>query len=516
MSCLHPILIKFTNANWESSYHTVNCRECEECANLLRNSAFIRLKYEYENCMKQGGLCFFFTLTFEDEYVPFKFHRMCFDKVLIQRWLQSFRQKFRRHYGWSVKYFIVSELGHVGTKRPHHHGVLFLYPDKKYQLKSWQSGGIHADEIPWFPESYCSIIRHLWTFGRSDVQVLDPNKGGFRYVSKYMAKDVSEQNLFKDIITRIQMKRGKGQYGESKNHLLYLEKTFPSLYAFKNRYCPFTMISKSLGATAPITDKMIEESGLISIDGFDYSIPRYYVDRYVRRECLAELPKFSCNSHCSDVNFARVTMVPNRFRKVYDPTKKNVVISKGLIPIDAGDVHVLPPKRILDKYKVYDDLFSFHYENVPHYKLQYSYDGTQRFIRAVPKQSEVSQLPLKRLRYQITHLADIIEDKYYSLPPILQNSCHYDIPKILHDSADLLRSLRDSSPDFIVIPDTLFYDVMLHLNDLSQVHSEWRAKARLADMERKRNEKIIMNQRHCKAQLTWEEYKSKSKYFKLF
>ena len=206
MSCLNPVIITLYKGEDNERIQAVRCRQCEDCKQAARSSAFVRMHFEVEECLKQHGMVFFFTLTFKDEFVPFKFHRMCFDKRLVQSWLQSFRQDMRRKYGFRVKYLLVSELGHVGTHRPHHHGLLLFYSDTKYQLKSWQKGGKHHNEIPFFPVSYCKIIQNAWLYGRCDISVYDPNKGGLRYISKYISKDVSEDNLFKDVLTRIQMK----------------------------------------------------------------------------------------------------------------------------------------------------------------------------------------------------------------------------------------------------------------------------------------------------------------------
>lgn len=265
MSCLNNVYVTLDSGEDSERIVKVRCRHCEDCKQFARSSAVVRLHYEDDKCAKAGGMCFFFTLTFADEYVPFKFHRMCFDKKLVQDWIQRFRQIMRRHYGYRVKYLIVSELGHVGTHRPHHHGKLYLYPDTSYQLKSWQEGGKHHDEIPRLPITYAAFIRNCWPYGRADVQEFDPYKGGNDYCSKYISKDVAEENLFKDIITRIQIKRGKGNHEKAAK---YYSSTFPSLFTFMNRYCPFTMISQGLGDNFCPSRQQLVEQIPVSIDGF--------------------------------------------------------------------------------------------------------------------------------------------------------------------------------------------------------------------------------------------------------
>ena len=519
MSCLNPILIqRFDYRTNTKVFQQVRCRECEDCKQSARSAAFVRLNYEYKHCIESGGFALFFTLTFADEYVPFKFHRMCFDKVLVQNWLQHIRQEFRRKYGLRLTYFLVSELGHVGTCRPHHHGELFFYHDDKYQLKSWKIGK-HKDEVPLFPESYCSIIRYLWTYGRCDIQKVDPSKGGHRYVSKYISKSDSEENLFKDIITQIQIRRGKG-YPDT--HMHYLNCVFPSLFAFKNRYCPFTMISKGLGASAPVTEDMLVKRGTIDIDGFPYFIPRYYKDRYLRKLQNENIP--TCSISKDGVPSYTDSVMIKQLRVVYEPKKDldgseltcYMPLSSKLKLVDVPNPNFakyhIPPQHVLDKYRCLKDLFDFEYTDVPLYVKKIDRYGNEHYLRALPKISEINDLSRKQYEYSFKHMLDIIESEYFNLPTLLQNSCSYDVPKILLDSR---KYLSDSS-DCLLFPSTLGTNIMIELEELGRIHSEWRAKSRLDKMERKREEKKALNAPYAKAKLSWEEYKTKSKYFSLF
>ena len=520
MSCLNPIFIKVLDSRTNTySYQKVRCRNCEDCKQSSRSAAFVRLNYEYEHCIKSGGFALFFTLTFADEYVPFKFHRMCFDKKLVQNWLQNFRQIFRRRYGLVVKYFLVSELGHVGTHRPHHHGEFFFYPNDKYQLKSWKSGK-NKEKIPAFPQTYAQIISSLWNYGRCDISVLDPSKGGHHYVSKYIAKDYSEENLFKDIITRIQIKRGKGSLDIGKINYYY-SNVFPSLYAFRCRYCPFVMISQGLGSSAPVTEKMLVEDSPLSIGGFDYKIPRYYSDRYLRNIQKEYAPYVNLNSDKEYINFTpnyrnyefRTTKICHE--NCYSQEKVlTSVLKKCEVPISNYDKFVLPSDKILNRYKRYTSLFDFVYFHVPLYKERFSRLGVRSKVKYLPKLSEINDLKVKRNKYIYSHLLDLIETKYFNLPLMLQNSCNYDIPKLLLEAKNVIgNNLADD--EVLVYTDTAHY-ILCELEELSRVHSEWRANSRIAKMEQKRKEKIALNQSKAKSPLTWSEYKNKSLYFGLF
>lgn len=489
MSCLSPLYVTLNKGEDNERLVQVRCRECEDCKQSSRSSAVVRMHYEDLKCKQANGMIFFFTLTFADEYVPFKFHRMCFDKKLIQNWLQSFRQMMRRHYGYRVKYFIVSELGHVGTHRPHHHGKLYLYPDTKYQLKEWREGGKRNHEIPWFPASYASIIKHAWCFGRADVSEFDPSKGGNDYVSKYISKDVEEENLFKDILTRIKIKRGKGN---PKTSVKYYSYTFPSLFNFTNRYCAFTMISKGLGDFYNPSRKDLVECKPVEIDGFQYACPRYYTDRYIRKEQMVATEKITTWSY------------------------KTYVDRMNKFALPSSPWYVIPSQKVLNRYcrEIPSDvLFEVPkkiYEDVPFYKLshpRYRYDS-DRIVKVIPKVSEVSTLSAERKAF--LQKIDQIENLYFALPSILRDSCNYDVVSLLHDVPKLVDS------DSVICWTREGSDMIQELKELTRLASEWRAKSRIAKREQSRKDKIALNTPYAHKPLTWDEYKRKSNYFKFF
>lgn len=489
MSCFSPVYVTLNKGEENERLVQVRCRECEDCKQSSRSSAVVRMHYEDLKCKKAGGMIFFFTLTFADEYVPFKFHRMCFDKKLIQDWLQSFRQMMRRHYGYRVKYFIVSELGHVGTHRPHHHGKLYLYPDTKYQLKEWQEGGKRHHEIPWFSASYASIIRHAWIFGRADVSEFDPSRGGNDYVSKYIAKDVEEENLFKDILTRIKIKRGKGDPVRS---VKYYSCTFPSLFNFTNRYCAFTMISKGLGDSYNPSRKDLVECKPVCIDGFNYACPRYYTDRFIRSEQKDAIEVVTTKSYSSVVDRMNKFALPD------------------------SPFYVVPSERVLKRYSRVvpsGDLLTeptILYENVPFYKVSYPRYRyvSKRIVKDIPKVSQVSTLSAERQAF--LQQIDQIENLYFNLPSLLRDSCNYDVPSLLRDVPELFDS------DCLICWTREGVNMIDELKELTRVASEWRAKSRIAKREQSRKDKMAMNVPYAKKPLTWDEYKSKSNYLKYF
>lgn len=543
MSCLHPALIRCQDPRTgEFLVRRVRCRECEDCKQIMRSSAFVRMKFEYEHCIASKGMCFFFTLTFADEYVPFKFRRMCFDKSMIQDWLQSFRCIFRRHYGYTVKYLIVSELGHVGTHRPHHHGVFFLYPDDKYQCKSWKSDGKNHYKIPIFSQSYCKVIRDCWKYGRCDVQEFDPSKGGFLYISKYISKDIEEDSLFKDIITRIQMKRGKSdcilpynskdkykffphakrkiRKRQQRNHIDYLLNTFPALFAFKNRYCAFTMISQALGASADISYEDCVAGTPVKLDGFEYAIPRYYVDRYVRKQVYAHSPRrdFICPEDFDKIGneswffntqgWSQIAIKCSDHDK--EPIKLHRVWTKIVKPFPSYFKECLPPAKVLEKCKVIDEYPFYHFENVPFYEFKFR-NGKYVRVRKLSKTSEVSSYNDDRKKHDYFNILSILESRYYALPPILQNSCNFDIPALLLSAPQSL-----SCDDGIYAPTELMYEILAELDQLELVASDWRARHRIAKREQDRKEKERRNSPYARRPLSWKDYVRKSHYLNMF
>lgn len=150
---------------------------------------WIRTYYEYLECKKLGGFALFVTLTYRNSTIPrlnnderFK----CFSKRDCQKYIKRVRQAIARKYPTidtsnSIRYLCTSEYG-GRTHRPHYHLAFFV----RCPLHRWSVRRIVADS--W----------HLGytKFGSRNYGFID-SVGALHYVSKYICKDVYEEDYFK-------------------------------------------------------------------------------------------------------------------------------------------------------------------------------------------------------------------------------------------------------------------------------------------------------------------------------
>ena len=93
-----------------------------------------RLYWQYRYCASLGCKTFFYTLTYNDENLPFKYGKPCFDyEDLRDLFTGGFRKQLLRKYGQTFKYFVGAELGCGEGERglgnnPHYHILFFLEP----------------------------------------------------------------------------------------------------------------------------------------------------------------------------------------------------------------------------------------------------------------------------------------------------------------------------------------------------------------------------------------------------
>ncbi len=189
--CLRPISIRTNRYNYrqgiDKMFIQVPCGDCEECRLMRINDYYVRLHYEWERYMKNGGSVFFITLSHNNSSLPYTpvFQSLdnqvindflstkglyvseemcgipCFDKSAVRSFLERIHhldrfpepilRGIRYHYknehgqftaqkscfctdfgelrnpvlGAEIKHFIVCEYGKT-TKRPHYHALIFF------------------------------------------------------------------------------------------------------------------------------------------------------------------------------------------------------------------------------------------------------------------------------------------------------------------------------------------------------------------------------------------------------
>ena len=172
---------------------------------------YVRVYYHYQHIIQLGGMCLFYTLTFNNKALP-HFHGVpCFDHSIIQKFIRSsgFDKKLLRDYGFRLQYFVTCELGEGKGKRgfdnnPHYHVLFFLMPDGDWtktkcfsphvfqQLVNeyWQ-GPSTIDGRRVRPQNY----RYGIAMPGANLGVVN-SAAALAYVSKYVLKDAVYYKLF--------------------------------------------------------------------------------------------------------------------------------------------------------------------------------------------------------------------------------------------------------------------------------------------------------------------------------
>lgn len=97
------------------------CGECEECAKAKSSAWRVRLSEE----IKKHPESRFVTLTFSEESMNEMIKEVGDDANKIFRLaVHRFRERYRINKKRSLRYVLISELGHKGTERLHLHGVV--------------------------------------------------------------------------------------------------------------------------------------------------------------------------------------------------------------------------------------------------------------------------------------------------------------------------------------------------------------------------------------------------------
>lgn len=128
----------------------VPCGKCVECLKARQNSWKLRICEESKNWKH----FYFFTLTYNDENLPMNIDYETGEywstnrKSDVQNWIKRLRESVSRNLGerMGLKYFVCSEYGPRGTRRPHYHGIFMTdvsYNELASQVNSWASLGYY-------------------------------------------------------------------------------------------------------------------------------------------------------------------------------------------------------------------------------------------------------------------------------------------------------------------------------------------------------------------------------------
>ena len=176
----------------------IPCGKCEECRQSLKNQWSFRLRCELEEARKKKWHIGFFTLTYNDESLPFipsdafidsdPFEVACFSRKHVRTFVDSLRKEAHKTFGVSgLRYLVAGEYGD-NTKRPHYHGLIVFPPSVRPEWmfnkihSLWHYGFIFPRDIRGGVDSHG--YEHKPFLVRGDIA------GAARYAAKYCCKDL--------------------------------------------------------------------------------------------------------------------------------------------------------------------------------------------------------------------------------------------------------------------------------------------------------------------------------------
>lgn len=140
------------------------CGKCIECRKQYANGWKIRLLEEIKNTTEKG---YFVTLTFSNESIikiieqnkeeqkrksSIKTRKKInidelegydVDNEIATQGVRKFLERYRKKYNYSPKHWLITELGHTGTKRIHLHGVIWCKEGIESIRERWNYGWIY-------------------------------------------------------------------------------------------------------------------------------------------------------------------------------------------------------------------------------------------------------------------------------------------------------------------------------------------------------------------------------------
>lgn len=301
--CVNKIRIKNNKIDFnplvDRVYNYVPCGKCDECLKNRVQQYETRLVAEYESCKRNGGMSFFYTLTYDESNVPRYYGHRVFSKYDVQK----FHKRLRKMIGKPFRYFLSSEYGHK-TFRPHYHVVYFfndyIDPRRFYECvnDSWGLGNI-------MPGKNLGVI----------ISAIP-----MRYVAKYVDKDISSLREFNSKnFTKEQLK----EYKEDKQ----------SRY-FNIDLLPFHLQSSGLGLSLALhlSDDDLCNDYFISTDALGVS-RKVSIPLYILRHTIYEpyINKFGNTSYRLTSRglklFNRITKVQYEREKLRFDTDINKFVS---------------------------------------------------------------------------------------------------------------------------------------------------------------------------------------------
>ena len=290
--CLNPRYVTNRSLHWnlfQPLKLQVPCGKCEECKRSNRSDWFVRSYYEWQKCKTST---YFYTLTYNNEFLP-KFDGIaCFRKKDLQDFLKRLRFRLDK-YNVKLKYLITCEYGEL-RNRSHYHALFFLSRDinpywfLRFVTDSWNYGFVKPGD------NVGSVSSDL----------------GIQYVTKYITKDMVQlekilpllaprvfvryYRLYNYCITRwnkvanctfvlnSDFTFSRKLLGKCDDiELEFLQKFLTKIRREVNKYIPFHLQSTKLGVN--MIDRVNDVLENVPVFRSNGSVTLYKLPRYIKR-----------------------------------------------------------------------------------------------------------------------------------------------------------------------------------------------------------------------------------------
>lgn len=281
--CVRQLLVRsLSQFGAQSAF--VPCGRCEECRDSKKMQWTFRLRCELDWCRRQKWNIGFFTLTYDDEHLPYicdSYYATeadvperpvaCFSRSDVRTFIDNIRKRlFDLYRVKSLRYMVCSEYGSsVNTMRPHYHGLISFPPEcdsrKVFELvhSQWKKGFV-------FPRYYGGgTDRH--GYSHKPFLIQGDTQGAAAYAAKYCCKDL---NFYKSL-------------GTSR----LVERDDP-LFTYLKDCLPFHIQSRSIGKSylSSLSDKDILRL-LREGESFVGTLKKVSLPLYIRNKILYN-PKY--------------------------------------------------------------------------------------------------------------------------------------------------------------------------------------------------------------------------------
>lgn len=388
--CQSPITVANRSRRYtegvSKTHFSVPCGHCHECQKRMQDDWFVRSFFEFERVRKKGS-CWFFTLTYTDDNLPFytdddykecllddgvvrSFTRPCFSALHLKRFRDRLRTYLSRAgYDISgIRYFVSCELGGK-FGRPHYHPLLFL-----------------PFCIPF--KQLFDILCKAWPYGRVGFSrkhgMLVKSDRAVQYCCKYVSKDSSWFRHF-----------GLSDY-QSKLYIDYKNGVDGAELKLKEFRRCYRLHWQSMCYGVTGVDRCFLSDGLVSSDGIqrfvddrvnllnfgldvdeklrntEFAIPNYY-KRKVLRAPSVDATEVKTDAAYT-VSELRYTSLLRAFKDTYDSYFNLEKFREHVAPLGLSDADVLTRFQSLINCFNYNNcfaspaslsLYSLVYHNLP-------------------------------------------------------------------------------------------------------------------------------------------------------